>query len=348
MMTMELKRLRFERGRWKGNNMNALLNAVRLAILLPVALIAATAHAAGFRMIEVPADADHPAIKGAMWYPCAEPAGKIDLAGMTIAGTKDCPIEGKHLPLVVISHGNLGAYFDHHDTAAALADAGFVVAAINHRGDNIPALNDAADPSVMFERPYAIIRLIDFMLSASPAAPHIDRNRIGFFGFSAGGSTGLELAGAEPNWGTLMCRFSPEPRACTNTLQRDFRLEAHPADPRIKTAVLADPGALWIVPESLSKVRIPIQLWASENAGRGLRNIAIQPGSVQALAKRLPISPEFHLVPNAGHFAFMLCGPSISPVPEYCTDAPGFDRAAFHNQFNAEVVRYFRQHLMAN
>jgi hypothetical protein len=44
----------------------------------------------------------------------------------------------------------------------------------------------------------------------------------------------------------------------------------------------------------------------------------------------------------------MLCGPSISPVPEYCTDAPGFDRAAFHNQFNAEVVRYFRQHLMAN
>ena len=40
------------------------------------------------------------------------------------------------LPLVVFSHGTAGWFGGHHDTAAALADAGFVVAAINHSGDN--------------------------------------------------------------------------------------------------------------------------------------------------------------------------------------------------------------------
>ena len=325
--------------------MKILLNAASFAVILVFSLSTANAHAAGFQMIEVPADANQPAITGAIWYPCSEHPGKIDLGAITIAGTKDCPIQGRHLPLVVMSHGNLGAFFDHHDTAAALADAGFVVAAINHRGDNLPTLADAADPSVMFERPFAITRLIDFMLSASPAASRIDRKRIGFFGFSAGGLTGLELAGADPNWAVVLCRFSPAPIACASTLGKDFRMQSHAVEPRIKAAVLADPGAIWVVSESISKVRIPIQLWASENGGRGLPNIAVIPGSVAAVEKRLPKSHEYHVVPNAGHFAFMLCGPSISPVPEYCTDLPGFDRAAFHDQFNAEVVRFFRSQL---
>jgi predicted dienelactone hydrolase len=31
--------------------------------------------------------------------------------------------------------------------------------------------------------------------------------------------------------------------------------------------------------------------------------------------------------------------------PELCTDAPGFDRAAFHKQFDADVLAFFRAHL---
>jgi predicted dienelactone hydrolase len=154
------------------------------AIALSLALVATATgvNAAGFRSIEVPADADSPALPGGMWYPCSRPATKIDLGPLTIAGTRDCPIRGSNLPLVVISHGNLGAWFDHHDTASALADAGFVVAAISHRGDNIPTLADAADPSVMVARPVDMKRLVDFMLGASPAAAAIDPDRLGLFG----------------------------------------------------------------------------------------------------------------------------------------------------------------------
>ena len=53
-----------------------------------------------------------------------------------LVGVKDCPVTGAKLPLVVFSHGTIGWFGGHHDTAAALADAGFVVAAINHPGDN--------------------------------------------------------------------------------------------------------------------------------------------------------------------------------------------------------------------
>jgi hypothetical protein len=29
-----------------------------------------------------------------------------------------------------------------------------------------------------------------------------------------------------------------------------------------------------------------------------------------------------------------------------CIDAPGFDRAGFHNDFHADVVAFFRKHLI--
>jgi len=32
-------------------------------------------------------------------------------------------------------------------------------------------------------------------------------------------------------------------------------------------------------------------------------------------------------------------------LPEICTDADGFDRVAFHADFNARVLAFFRQHL---
>ena len=49
-----------------------------------------------------------------------------------------CPVEGEHLPLVVVSHGYHGWYGNLHDVAETLADAGFVVAAINHPADTGP------------------------------------------------------------------------------------------------------------------------------------------------------------------------------------------------------------------
>src|SRR5882757_3799610 len=46
--------------------------ATRFQAALALCLVATIAQAAGFRLIEVPADADSPAHSGAMWYPCSE------------------------------------------------------------------------------------------------------------------------------------------------------------------------------------------------------------------------------------------------------------------------------------
>ena len=68
---------------------------------------------------------------------------------------------------------------------------------------------------------------------------------------------------------------------------------------------------------------------------------------VAAVDGSLPAKHEYHVVPNAGHFAFtMICPPALAKNnPEGCTDAPGFDRAAFHKEFNAAVLAFFRANL---
>ena len=84
--------------------------------------------------------------------------------GVVLPGVKDCPIIGNRLPLVVVSHSRRGTFLAHNDTATALADAGFVVAAINHPGDNARDSSRTDEFSVLDERPADMKRLTDFML----------------------------------------------------------------------------------------------------------------------------------------------------------------------------------------
>jgi predicted dienelactone hydrolase len=67
-----------------------------------------------------------------------------------------------------------GSFTGHRDRAEALADAGYIVAATSHPGDNARDTGRSGDLSVMVERPTDIKRLIDFMLRASRAAATID------------------------------------------------------------------------------------------------------------------------------------------------------------------------------
>src|SRR5579872_4178914 len=125
-----------------------------LALLLAMALcaLASAAEAAGFRFIEVPADAQGPKIGAALWYPCAAPAGRLELGPFILPVVKDCPLPGQKHPLVIVSHGRGGDFLGHHDTAEALADAGFLVVALNHPGDTRSDTGRAADLSIYVSR----------------------------------------------------------------------------------------------------------------------------------------------------------------------------------------------------
>jgi predicted dienelactone hydrolase len=319
------------------------MHAFRSLAVICLCLLATPAHAAGLRVIDVPADADGPVLRGAMWYPCSEPPSEVELGNATLPGVRDCAVNGDKLPLVVVSHGRGGDFVGHHDTAEAIADAGFVVAAINHPGDTATDMSRSDDLSALVERPTDIKRLIDFMLGASQLASNIDPNRIGFFGFSRGGFTGLVLVGARPDWAstTTLCRTSSS-HMCEQILSKAFPARPLTYDPRIHAAVIANPLAVMFTADSFSAVKVPVQLWQSERGGDG-----VSPESVAAVNRNLPAQHEYQTVPNAAHFVFLApCPlPLTTKRPELCTDAPSFDRAAFHKQFDANVVRFFQTQL---
>src|ERR1700760_3868416 len=109
----------------------------RLLALASVLFIAATqAQAAGIKRIKIDASPAGPDIAGVVWYPCATSIRDAGDDNVVLSGMKGCALVGDKLPLIVMSHGRMGWFGGHEDTAAALADAGFVVAAIDHPNDN--------------------------------------------------------------------------------------------------------------------------------------------------------------------------------------------------------------------
>ena len=326
--------------------MTRLLMAAILA--LGAGLAALPASAAGLSFIKVPL-ADASPMAGAVWYPCATLPGEVPIGGgLTLPGVKDCPIAGDHLPLIVVSHGFGGNFASHHDTAEALADAGFIVAAITHPADKVRGQDPSGGEAIaaLTSRPEDIMHLIDFMLGPWPQAAKVDPHRIGFFGFSRGGFTGLALVGGKLDTKAAIAAACP-PNAATKACA-DFRASGADAppitlvnEPRVKAAVLADPlfGRFFDV----STVQVPIQVWASIAGGDG---VVHEDGA--AVANDLPSHPELHTVTNSAHFAFLPpCGVQLAQArPDICVDAAGFDRAAFHAQFNKQVVSFFRAHLL--
>jgi predicted dienelactone hydrolase len=327
------------------------MRAFKLTFALVFLLAASQTQAAGVRFIDIPASPTGPAMTGAVWYPCAAPPQDInisdrDIGDRTLAGVKDCPLISDKLPLVVISHGRTGWFGGHHDTAAAMADAGFVVAAISHPGDNASDQSRVDSLSVLVERPVDIKRLIDFMLDAWPDASHIDARRIGLYGFSMGGYTGLVVIGGNPDLrkGLARCEASSF-RPCEQFENNELPGEAPTHDPRVKAAVIVDPARGFLFPaDSLKAVTIPVQLWSSDPL---LGADHLSGCCAAGINERLPSKPDYHLAANAKHLAFLaLCSPQERRAyPRICTDAPGFDRVAFHQQLHADMIAFFRKHL---
>jgi predicted dienelactone hydrolase len=321
---------------------NILMRLLPSAIAISLSLATGFAHAAGIQLIEVPAGSEGRSLSGAVWYPCSEPAQRVRLHGLSVPGVQDCAGAGDKLPLIVISHGRSGWYGGHHDTAAALADAGFVAVAINHPGDNAFDTSRIDDLSLAIERPNDIRRAIDFMTTAWPNAAKIDSEHIGFFGFSKGAYTGLAVIGGHPNFkrGVTLRAHGEIKGPCEALATFEIPREIKTRDARVKAAVLADPAITFLFgPDDLNDVTVPIEIWSSELGGAGVTR-----DSVTNVSRRLPAQPPPHLVAHAGHWAFLApCSAGqAAGNARICVDAPEFDRAAFHQSFNAELVTFFR------
>jgi predicted dienelactone hydrolase len=302
----------------------------------------------GFQVVSVP-DPRGPPLEVGIWYPSDAPASPQPLGLFQQVVATDGAVAGRGLPLVVMSHGTGGAFSSHYDTALALAEAGFVVAAVTHTGDNY---RDSGSFSRIWERPRHIKVLTDYLLEDWPRHDVIDPARIGIFGFSAGGFSALVAIGANPDLShvTSHCAEHPHEWACAKLkdahVDPSLRLIENirwTHDPRIAAAVIVAPAASFtLTPAGLADVKVPIQLWCGDRD-----TILPHPYFGQVVSDALPNRPEYHLVANAGHVAFLApCSAALaSAAPEGCRDPPGFDREAFHREFNANVLSFFRAHL---
>ncbi|HEV2365579.1 MAG TPA: dienelactone hydrolase family protein [Caulobacteraceae bacterium] len=319
---------------------------VRIALALIAFLFALPAAAAdvGFARIAVP-DPLGETLAGAVWYPTEAAAAPHALNGLWQDVAEGAPVAGWRLPLVIISHGSGGWYGGHLDTALALARAGFVVAAVTHKGD------DYADQSHTVEidrRPVQAEALIQFMLNAWPEHARIDPGRVGAFGFSAGGFTVLVLAGGVPDLSKVNAHAAAHPTwfdsgivraAPPAALARTLAVKDWPHDAHIKAIVVAAPALGYTFGKAgLADIRAPVQLWKAQDD-----QILAAPDYADAVRADLPRPPEFHVVEDAGHYDFLTpCDADLAKrVPEICVSRPGFDRAAFHRSFDAAVVRFF-------
>lgn len=330
-----------------------LLRIVALLVLVVASIVGfavwralRTTHPVGFEQA-VAQDARGRRFPLAIWYPTRATPRPTTLIGLTLMSVApDAPVEGERLPLIVISHGNLGGPASHADLAMALADAGYVVVAPMHTGDNFRDGSGAGEPGFWSGRNRQLQAALDYMTAQWNGRAHLDPARIGAYGFSAGGFTVLTAIGGRPDLGRVATHCASQREFACDVLasahsaliagklvpiDRDFHI-----DPRIRAAAVAAPGlGFTFVGGGLQDVHVPVQLWI---AGRD----TYVPEATNSAVVRdaLGARAETHVEANAGHMSFLTPCPLFGP-PALCRDGDGFDRVVFHRAMNAEVVRFF-------
>lgn len=313
----------------------------------------ALASQAGWRRITVPGGAaNEAAIPVALYYPTQAAARPVAMGPFTpqvaIQGEPDAAFKG----LIVISHGTGGTELGHSRLAEALAQQGYLVAALRHPGDNWQDRSLMAHADRYFtERPQHVTRVIDALLRDPQWASRIAKDakglRIGAIGHSAGGYTVLALAGAQPDPSRIgkHCEShrADDPIFCS--LGRPLSPDAAPApqpvpvlqDARIRAVVALAPVGVVFSAESLAKVRVPVAIYEA-----GLDRFLVRRFHAEWVARNLP-GAEHHRINNAWHFAFMdtPSAPIASEDGDIAANPPGFDRSALLQRLGRELPAFF-------
>jgi predicted dienelactone hydrolase len=296
-----------------------------------------------------------------IWYPAAagtqmEPI-EIGPPGVPYfvesQGALDAPFAATpaQLPFIVVSHGTGGTAMDLSWLCAGLAARGYIVASVDHPGNNALEAPTVAGNAVWWLRADDLSRVIDGVLQMPRFGSRVDRGRIGAAGFSLGGYTVLAIAGARGDDRLLSAYCAREPAtavcsgAATPTMpdvaakaaalaQSDPAFRAAMAsnmtshrDGRVK-AVFSIAPALGpaIIPESLAAIDVPVAVVA----GMGDPIVPVLDNAVPD-ALGIP-DAELTLFPKAvGHYSFLTdCAPAgQTKFAAICGDA-GPARTALH------------------
>lgn len=256
-------------------------------------------------------------------YPTHTPATSENFGPYQMEVSMNADILPGQFPLVVISHGNNGSHLLYRTISTYLAKNGFIVAMVEHYGNN--RNNTSLENTVenLQLRPRHIQLTIDHLLTAPFLQGSIAEDKIAVAGHSMGGYTALAIAGGLPI-----------------TLEGQHVEVTH--DSRVKAIVLLAPAAGWFNHPG-NTISIPVLLLTAE-----LDNIA--PAWNAAVIFKITTTPSLinHMeIKNAGHFSFLSPFPASMKNPGFlpATDPPGFDREAFHEQLPIAILHFLQDRL---
>ncbi|WP_339069204.1 dienelactone hydrolase [Pseudomonas idahonensis] len=323
--------------------------AVLLMCLLgsPISVQAAPAPhphwSVGFHEMSFLDPLDLQPMRAIAFYPSTGIEHPSRVEGYQIAASRDAKVAIGRFPMLMLSHGNTGTPLALHDLATSLARKGFVVVAVIHPGDNSKDHSRLGTLSNLYGRPIQISEAITATLGDPMLSPFVNADQVGVIGYSAGGETALILSGATPDLDRLRryCQERPDDRDACNTQGELIvdREDLQPvADPRVHALMLMAPLSLKFGRQTLAGVHVPVLLYS----GDGDQLVALDKNAA-ALARKLPVAPDFKLLAGAGHFVFMApcSAEQLAAMPALCTDADGVDREDIHRNLIAEAGRFF-------
>ena len=300
-----------------------------------------------------------------VWYPAAPdaveapldvgPPGKPNFTSGSAAPNADFE-DARLRPVILLSHGFGGSARIMGWFGTALARHGYVVIAVDHPGNNARDPMTIGGAVLFWERPGDLATALDKVKSDPSLGPHLDLNRLGAAGFSAGGFTTLVEAGARVDFDRLLrfCDAHPDDGICAP--QKEFQFShadseaffaepagaaalAHAKDdhaiPGVKAAFVMAPGIVQSLdPESLRRMRLPVAILLGD------ADKVAPPATNGEVAAALIPGARLTVLPHVGHYDFLAeCTPAGDAVVPVCpTEVP---RAATHKAAIDDALALF-------
>lgn len=267
-------------------------------------------------------------------YPSSSSETCLHFGPYTIDAAINGELAGKNLSLVLVSHGNGSTPWAFRDLAKSLALNGFVVALIEHPGNNRNDNALAQSLANLENRPRHLSLVIDALFSDALLAPAIKKSHVGVIGHSIGAYTALTAAGARPWAGPHETRDGKPAEVFAKS------------DSRISALALLMPASFWFPEGSLRNVNIPILI-------RTGTNDRITPSSPHADTIIFGVAPgtrvEHTSIAGAGHHSVQSIYPAELTSPDFppSQDPPGFDRASYQPKLFADINGFFKQTLVS-
>lgn len=285
-----------------------------------------------------------------VWYPTTAPEQSQGYNFGMGNVAKDAAVVGDMLPIVLLSHGSMGAASNYSWIAEPLARHGYVVLGVSHFGESPvfgPTTMNPATVSRFGDRTRDINVALDFLILKSAYASHINPEMIGALGHSSGGATVLMLAGADFSMADMRA-YCVSARAVDKGCM--YPVGAPPSDQTpirspipIKAMVLLDPAAgPGFAEASLRALGTPALVIGSvDNDFLPFSSHAGRVGNF------LQSVEAVRLADGEGHFVYVdRCTLPINVMGvKLCADRDGVDRDTTHASLVPQIESFFDRHL---